>query len=89
MSRRDEHKPVSILVPRADLNMTLVEVAAERHAAAPLLLGARPAAVDRHFPPARPTAANPPHAAVVAQDGQTDGQQMDRSLYFLFTNKVA
>ena len=48
--------------------MALLAFAAERRAAAPLLLWAL-AAIDRYLLPAGLTAANPPHAPAVAQDG--------------------
>jgi len=53
---------------------------AERRATAPLLVyvALQPAAVDRYHLPARRSAANPPHAAAVAQDGsdrKTDGHR--------------
>ena len=62
--------------------MTLLAFAADRRvamrcaAAAPLLLGAGRAGIDRYLLPAGPTAANPPHAvaAVDRWNGQTDGQ---------------
>jgi len=56
--------------------VALLAFAAERRAAAPLLLWAL-AAIDRYLLPAGLTAANPPHAPAVAQDGtdrRTDGR---------------
>jgi len=59
--------------------VTLLAFAAERRAAAPLLLGA----VDRYLPPVGPTAANSLHAAAAAPegtdrpiDGRTDGHRI-------------
>ena len=58
------------------VSVTLLAFAAERRAAAPLLLAGRPAAaaVDRYLLPARRSAANSPHAAVAVEwwDRQTD-----------------
>ena len=73
------YKSVISLVPRLS-NMTLPAFAAERRATAPLLVyvALQPAAVDRYHLPARRSAANPPHAAAVAQDGsdrKTDGHR--------------
>ena len=59
--------------------MTLPAFAAERRAAALLLLGAGAPAVDRYDLPAGRSAANPPHAAAAVErwdqrtDGRTDG----------------
>ena len=54
--------------------MTLPAFAAERRAAAQLLLGA-PAAVDRYLPPAGRPAANPAARRYCCRStGQTDGQ---------------
>jgi len=63
-------------------NMTLPAFAAERRAAAPMLLGA--GAVDRYVLPAGRSAANPPHAAASDErwgrqtDRETDGRTPDR-----------
>ena len=56
-----------VLTPMT-VNVTLLAVVDERHAtkrraAASLMLGSAPAAVDRHLSPAGPTAANPPQNA--------------------------
>ena len=55
------------------VNVTLPAFAAERRAAAPLLLG------DRYVLPAKHSAANPPHAAAAVErwDRQTDGRTPD------------
>jgi len=58
-------------------NVTLLAFAADcRAAAAPLLLGAGRAAIDRYLLPAGATAANPPHTAetVDSWGTQTDRQ---------------
>ena len=58
--------------------MTLLAYAADRRAAAaPLLLGAGRAAIDRYLLPAGRTAANPPHAAAAVDswDRQRDGHR--------------
>jgi len=61
----------------------LAFVADRRAAAAPLLLGAGRAVIDRYLRPARLTAANPPHAAVAVDfwDRQTDGRTDGRTPY--------
>jgi len=75
------YKSVFSLVNSA-VNMTLPAFAAERRAAAPLLLGA--GAVDRYVLPAGRSAANPPHAAASVErwgrqtDRETDGRTPDR-----------
>jgi len=52
-----------VLTPMT-VNVTLLAiVATKRRAAASLMLGSAPAAVDRHLSPAGPTAANPPQNA--------------------------
>ena len=54
---------VSVQPSTAAVDATLLAFAA----AAPLLLGAGRAAVDRYLPPAEPTAANPPRAAAAVE----------------------
>jgi len=72
--------------------VTLLAFAAERRAAAPLLLAGRPAAaaVDRYLLPARRSAANSPHAAVAVEwwDGQTDARPFRRSCSAYYASSV-
>jgi len=60
--------------------MTLPAFAAERRAAAPLLLTAGRAAIDRYLLPAGRTAANPRQRSAAGElwDRQTDGRTDDR-----------
>ena len=60
--------------------MTLPAFAAERRAAAPLLLTTASAAIDRYLLPAGRTAANPQRRSAAGElwDRRTDGRTDDR-----------
>jgi len=76
---RPRKKQVRVQPPTPAVNVTLLTFTADRRAAAaPLLLGAGHATIDRYLLPDGPTAANPPHAAAAADswDRQTD-KRMD------------
>jgi len=74
-SKINKIKLVCVQLPTSADNVTLLELAAKRHAAV-RLAAARPAAaaVDRYLLSAGPTAANPPqrHAVVDRRDRETD-----------------
>jgi len=68
-------KQVCVQLPTLGVNVTLLAFAAERRAAAPLLLSADRAAIDRYILPAGHTAANlqQRNAAGKLWDRRTDG----------------
>jgi len=62
-------RQVCVQPSTAAVNVTLLAFAADRRAAAaPLLLRAGRAAIDRYLLPAGSTAANPPHAAAAVDN---------------------
>ena len=85
-------KQVCVQLPTLGVNVTLLAFAAERRAAAPLLLSADRAAIDRYIlPPGtqQQTCSSGMRLANYGTDGQTDSRPLHRSCSALYTNSSA